>query len=184
MKQVNHFGVMIKMPEQVLVSQKKTCSQDRLLRVLSAIAYLGVNYEGEGGQTQGYIGGGYGDGDYFVGTGLRAPDMPLYYKPKTSRRAVLKHLEDNGLITVKEHEEDEWKGFEVTVKGLIALEAYNKCPECGQNLKWYKYTSFIRTSPISGFKTGSRKMVCECELEKYKGIDNIGFELIKPKEVA
>lgn len=170
------------MQSQILISKKKTCTKERLLKTLSAISNLGITYEGEGGRTQGYVGGGYGDGDYEVGTGLRAPDMPFYYKPKTSRRAVLKHLEDTKLITIEKHEEDEWSGFKVTVQGLIILEAYNRCVECGETLGWYKVSSFNRTGERTGYKSTSRNMMCECQAKKYASVPEMGIEKIKSKE--
>lgn len=167
---------------QELISKKKTCSKERLLRVLSAISYLRITYEGEGGKTQGYIGGGYGDGNYQIGTGLRAPDMPFYYKPKATRHAVLKHLEEAGLITIANKEDNsEWRDFEVTVKGLIILEAYNKCEECNNVRKWYKVTSFTRTGQTSGFKSESRRMFCDCSAKKYSGVPDVNIEKIKQR---
>lgn len=147
--------------EQLLKSKRKTCSRERLLRTLSAIADIGITHEGEGGKTAFY-----GD-DYEVGTGLRAPDMPFYYKPRLSRQAVLKHLEDAGLITVKEHDHDEWTGIEITELGCEVLNTLNRCDDCKTYKHWYHTQSLVITGEKSGFTVHRRTQFCDCSKENF-----------------
>ena len=147
--------------KKVFDSEKKTCTKERLLRVLSAIGDLSISSEGEGGKTA-Y----YGD-DYEIGTGLRSPDMPFYYKPRTSRQAVLKHLEDYKLITVKEHNIEGWEGLEITNFGKQVLDEFNICDNCKTPFYWYQSKGFYQTGEKSGFRTDSRIMICECKKKKF-----------------
>ena len=145
----------------VLESKKKTCTKEILLKTLSAIADLGITFEGEGGRTA-Y----YGD-DYEVGTGLRAPDMPFYYKPRATRQAVLKHLEGKKLIIVKEHDQDGWEGIEITEFGKEVLNAFHMCDSCGSKLEWYHSTGYYQTGERSGFRRDARVLLCQCKKEEF-----------------
>lgn len=146
----------------VLKSDKKTCTKERLLSVLSAIANLGITYEGQGGKTAYY---GY---DYEVGTGLRAPDMPLYYKPKLSRRAVLKHLEDKGMIKIGKKNEDEWEEISITEFGKNVLSEFHICDNCKTSYEWYNTMGFTQTSERSGYSHYARTLLCQCKKEEFE----------------
>jgi hypothetical protein len=158
---------------ETLQSKKKVCTQERLVKTLSAIGDLGITSEGQGGKTA------YYGCDYEVGTGLRAPDMPFYYKPRLSRQAVLKHLEDQGLITVSEHDIEGWEGLKITDMGITVLKSSLTCTKCGTKKEWYHTCGFVQTGEKSGISTHARQLYCACDIKAFNKRNKLGAGILR-----
>ena len=146
--------------EELFKSDKKTCTQEKLLATLEAI-YTFTSSEGEGGR----IGYGYSEG--YCGTGLRHPSMPLYNLPRNQRRAILTHLESKGLITINKDDTDEWHDLELTKIGLEIEEAFSICEQCHTKKEWYQVNGYVQTDVRSGYSTKGKARLCECKKKEY-----------------
>lgn len=148
--------------EELLVSDKKTCTKEKLLAVIEAI-YTFTGSEGEGGRMN------MGDGDYYAGTGLRHPSMPFHNMPKNQRRAVLLHLESKGLITITKEDIENW-GVQLTILGIQVRHEYNICEKCHTKKVWYRTGGYVQTGTHSGYSREGKIRLCDCEkVEWQKG---------------
>lgn len=151
-----------------LESKKATCKRFTLLKTLAAIKQFEFTSVGEGGES------GYGSGSGYPGTGLRAPDMPLYNMPASWRNSVIKHLITTGLISGEQDEEGEWQNFKLTENGLRVLES-ETCPECNSIFKWYTSHGFTQTGERSGYVTHGRIYICKHMADKMIASSKGGF---------
>jgi hypothetical protein len=134
----------------------------KIIPTLSAIGELGISFEGQGGKKA------YYDDDYEVGTGLRAPSMPLYNTPIKIRHRVLLELESQGCINIKNKEDAfEWTGLTITPQGIRRLRV-EVCDNCHTHKDWYHTVHYQQTGPHSGIKTEGLSHLCECAIKEFE----------------
>jgi len=168
-----------RIPEDVRKEITGSFDVDRIIRVLRDTTWFAPIHEGEGGKRD------MGDGEAYVGTGMRKPSGCLYNTPEKWRKSILEKAQKIGLI------ESSDSGYKSTKKGIELLIVLDTCPKCKKLRKAYHVVTAVRKE-WSADRYESIGYFCECEIlqkTKHQGLMSssnvqIGYQKFKiPKSL-
>lgn len=169
-----------RLPEAVREHISSTFDIETIRSLLRLTVWLKGVKEGEGGKTAEYDSFGHIIEDGYEGTGLRRKIGPLYGKPESVRKSILKKAMESGLIT-----ENNGKYY-ATKLGIKTLVKIDTCDICNEIPKPYDETTHYATNRYARSYPLGIRFHCKHEIDKIMNAPsgcNVGTSIRKPKNM-